>query len=99
MPDGTEAPSVDIEPLVDNNELEAEVCKDFLKSDAGRLAKIENAAGYRNVLLHMKRHMDIQQAMMAMQPQQQNTDAGNKPAIAQGTPDEHVNSEPGYAVS
>lgn len=74
-----EMPSVDIEPMVDNNHFEAEVCKRWLKSDAGRLAKTENAGGYKNVLLHMMRHVEIQKALAALngqgpmpsQPQQQ----------------------------
>lgn len=69
MNPGEEMPSVDIEPLVDNNALEAEICKRWLKSDAGRLTKVENPNGYKNVLLHMKRHMDIQQALAAMNQQ------------------------------
>ena len=41
-------------------------------SAAGRLCKQENPEGYTNVLLHMKRHIDVFQAMNAMQaaPQQ-----------------------------
>lgn len=67
---GEEMPSVDIEPMVDNNPFEAEICKIFLKSDEGRLAKIENPAGYKNVLLHMMRHVNITKMMQAIeQPQ------------------------------
>lgn len=70
---GQQAPSVDVDPNVDNNSIEADICRRWAVSDAGRLAKIENQAGYTNVLLHMKRHIDLQQAMSGMQqgpPQQ-----------------------------
>lgn len=69
-PDGQMAPSVDIDPNVDNNAIQADICKRWAVSDAGRLAKMENPQGYTNVLLHMKRHIDVQQAMMTMQAAQ-----------------------------
>ena len=59
-------PSVDIEPAVDNNELHADICRRWAVSEAGRLAKVENPAGYKNVLLHMQRHVTVIQAMQAM---------------------------------
>jgi len=70
MPDGEMMPAVDIDPNVDNNEIEADICRRWAVSDAGRLCKSENPQGYTNVLLHMKRHIDVQQAMMAMQTAQ-----------------------------
>lgn len=63
-----EAPSVDIDPLVDNHQIEADICKRWAVSDAGRLAKVENPNGYKNVLLHMKRHIDIMHAMAPQAP-------------------------------
>lgn len=63
---GQEMPSVDIEPDVDNNEVEADICRKWLVSDAGRLAKLEQSDGYRNVLLHLQRHRDVIQAMQKM---------------------------------
>lgn len=63
-----EFPSVEIDPDLDNHQIEAEVCRHWLVSDAGRLAKTENPAGYKNVLLHMRAHMMIiQQALMQQQ--------------------------------
>jgi len=62
-----ERPSVEIEPDVDNNPVQADICKAWLISDAGRLAKQENPAGYKNVLLHMKMHLEAE--MMKMQQQ------------------------------
>jgi hypothetical protein len=72
-----EVPSVDVDPTVDNNGIEADICRRWAVSDAGRLAKMENPNGYKNVLLHLKRHTDLMQAMQAMQgapmpPQQPN---------------------------
>ena len=59
------APSVDVEPLVDNHVVEATICREWLVSAAGRDAKINNPHGYMNVMLHMKRHMDLAQVAMA----------------------------------
>lgn len=61
-----EQPSVPIDVDVDNHQIEASICKSWLISSAGRLAKQENPNGYRNVLLHMKAHMqEIQKAIQA----------------------------------
>jgi hypothetical protein len=85
-----EAPSVDIEPLIDNNELHSDVCRKFLVSPAGRLAKYENPEGYKNVLLHMQRHVQVVQAMMAMNAA--NSQSGeNDPNAAENAETENVN--------
>jgi len=78
------APSVDVDPLVDNHGIEADICRRWAVSDAGRLAKIENPAGYQNVLLHMKRHLDLQMAQQNPQPPQQPQGGPqpNKPVMA-----------------
>lgn len=52
-------PSVEVDPDVDNHQIEAAICKSWLVSSAGRLAKKENKEGYQNVLLHMKAHLTI----------------------------------------
>jgi hypothetical protein len=54
-----EQPSVEVDPDVDNHQIEATICKSWLISSAGRLAKKENPDGYKNVLLHMKAHLAI----------------------------------------
>src|SRR5882672_632224 len=64
-----ELPSVEIDPDLDNHDIEAETCRTYLVSDAGRLLKLENPLGYKNVLLHMKMHM--QEIKMSMAPPQQ----------------------------
>lgn len=72
-----ELPSVEIDPDIDNHQVEAAICRTWLVSAAGRLAKQENPIGYKNVLLHMKQHMMIVQQQQiqaqAMAAQQQQT--------------------------
>lgn len=65
-PDGQMGPSVEIDPQVDNNALEADICRRWAVSDVGRQCKVDNPPGYQNVLLHMKHHSDAQMAMQAM---------------------------------
>jgi len=63
-----ETPSVEIDVDVDNHQIEASICKSWLVSAAGRLAKQENPNGYKNVLLHMKAHMiEVNKQMAAAQ--------------------------------
>lgn len=69
-PQPVETPSVEIDPIFDNQQIEFEICRKWIISEAGRQAKIDNEAGYRNVLLHGKMHYD-QMQMMAQQQQQQ----------------------------
>ena len=58
-----ETTSYPVELLLDNHAIEATVCKSWLISDTGRLAKIENEPGYKNVLLHLKEHIKAGQAL------------------------------------
>ena len=69
-------PSVEIDPLLDNHAIEAGICRNWLMSDSGRLAKTENPMGYQNVLLHLKQHMSIIAPPMNAMPQP-NGDAAN----------------------
>jgi hypothetical protein len=62
-------PSVQVDEILDNHQIEAQICRSFLISDVGRSTKLNNPTGYENILLHMKQHMQF--AMMAMQAQQQ----------------------------
>lgn len=63
-----EISSVEVDPDIDNHQIEFEICRSWLVSDAGRLAKVENQEGYKNVLLHAKEHLKfIQMAAMAEQ--------------------------------
>lgn len=64
-------PSVQVEPQLDNNQLEAEICRGWLVGPAGRLARTENPKGYMNVLLHMKMHLMAAMPPPMMNPQMQ----------------------------
>lgn len=68
-PEPMEEPSVPIDPDVDDHELEAKICRSWLVSLAGRTAKVEKPLGYKNVLLHMKKHVEIVQQMQMMAAQ------------------------------
>jgi hypothetical protein len=73
----TEIPSVEIEYELDNHEIESNICRSYLTSPAGRLLKTENPAGYQNVLLHMKAHLEaIKQKMMEEMQMQMMGQAG-----------------------
>ena len=76
LPDGSEGPSVEVDPVFDNNQIEFEIVRKWVTSEAGRQAKIDNPNGYRNVLLHGKMH---QQAMMPSPQQQTGQAPGAKP--------------------
>lgn len=63
-----EVPSVEIDPIFDNNEIEFEICRKWIVSEVGRQAKIDNPEGYKNVLLHGRMHYQmIQSAQMQNQ--------------------------------
>lgn len=66
-PMNPESPSVDIDPMMENHAIEFEICKKWAVSPAGQQAKMDNEAGYRNVLLHAKLHYQIMQQNMMMQ--------------------------------
>lgn len=57
QPQMQEFPTIEVEPDVDDHLIHATICREWMVSDAGRLCKIENPGGYRNVLLHLKQHM------------------------------------------
>lgn len=84
-PMNPEMPSIEVEPLFDNNEIEFEICRKWATSEAGRQAKTDNPNGYRNVLLHGKMHYmaNMEQQMME---QQQGQAPSEKPAENTETP-------------
>jgi len=64
-------PSVQVDPELDNHEVEADICRYWLTSEVGRQNKVDNPTGYMNVLLHLKEHMAIMtQRLMSMQQAQ-----------------------------
>jgi len=86
-PQMQELPSVEVDPDLDNHDVEADICRTYLISETGRLLKTENPNGYKNVLLHMKQHMEIiKQAMMeqqALAEQQQGASKGTNTPLAE----------------
>jgi len=70
-----ELPSIEPDEL-DDNAIEFETCKKWASSLAGQLAKIENPAGYKNVLLHAIAHKNAMQMEMIQQAQQQMISSG-----------------------
>jgi len=89
-----ELPSVEIDMIVDNHKIEADICRSWLISDAGRLAKIENPEGYKNVLLHMQQHVNALNEQMAMQQASQ-TMMNDNPNDKQKTPSPKGNAKKG----
>lgn len=70
-------PSVQAEPMVDNNMVHADICRRWLVGEAGRLAKIENEAGYRNVLLHLQQHVMAMMPPPQMAPDDSSAESGS----------------------
>lgn len=62
-----EMPSVEIDPDYDNHAVQSDVVRKWVISEAGRQAKTDNPAGYKNVLLHGKMHLMIMQQQMQQQ--------------------------------
>ena len=53
-PPPMEVPSIQLDPDIDNPALRFRITKNWLISEAGRQAKMDNEGGYRNVLLYAK---------------------------------------------
>jgi hypothetical protein len=95
VPPPQEQSSVPIDVDVDNHQIEAGICKSWLISSAGRLAKQENPDGYKNVLLHMKAH--LQQVQQGIQAQMLHSDQlalalGKNGKSTLGSPSDRVKS-------
>lgn len=77
-------PSIEPDYDVDNHPLAADIDRRWLVGTAGRLCKMENPAGYENVLLHMKMHKDMDmQKQMEMMMQQMQAQGGMMPPPGQ----------------
>jgi len=68
-PQPIEEPSVEVDPIMDNHAIEFEVCRKWAVSEEGQLAKIENQAGYKNVLLHAMMHKQLMMQQMITEAQ------------------------------
>ena len=53
--------------MVDNHQIEAEICRNWLVGEKGRQAKTDNPEGYKNILLHLQAHMMMLQQLQAPQ--------------------------------
>ena len=91
--------SIPIDPILDNSRVEAEICRNWLVGDEGRLAKVENLPGYTNVLLHFQEHtneLNRQAQVMQMtnaaaaESQQKQTGKDQKPSGAKGKGPEKI---------
>lgn len=60
-----EKPSIEPDFEVDNHKIEAEICRSWAVSTVGRSTKQSNPDGYKNVLLHMKSHIQYLQSLQA----------------------------------
>ena len=66
QPEEIEFPSVSVEEF-DDHQIELAICLKWINSATGQLAKKENQAGYKNVLLHAREHKKALDEMMAAQ--------------------------------
>jgi len=74
-----ETASVEVDPDFDNPDITFEIVRKWVISEAGRVAKIDNPEGYRNVLLYgrqLKFYL-TQQQMAEQQQQNQQGESGN----------------------
>ena len=87
-PQPNESPSVEIDYDLDNHQVESDICRSYLISATGRLLKSENPDGYKNVLLHMKAHLEaIRLKMMEEMQAQMGPAAGaGDPKLAEQPP-------------
>lgn len=66
QPAEIEFPSVAVDEF-DDHQVELAICIKWINSPAGQLAKQENPAGYKNVILHAREHKKVVDEMMAAQ--------------------------------
>jgi hypothetical protein len=76
-PEPMEMPSIEVEPDFDDHQIQYDICREWIIGEAGRQAKVENEAGYKNVLLHAKMHLQFVQ-MAQMQEQQAAQESGEE---------------------
>lgn len=80
-----EMPSIEVDQDYADPEIGFEIVRKWVRSEAGRQAKIDNEPGYRNVLLYGKMYQMLQQQRMMQQmmmqgpPQEKGATPGEKP--------------------
>lgn len=86
-----ELPSVEIDPIYDNHQVEFDTVRKWVVSEVGRQTKMENQEGYRNVLLHGQLHqMMLMQQMMQQTPQSTEQESVEEESEAPITGEEDV---------
>lgn len=88
QPEELEFPSVQVEEF-DDHQIELQICIKWINSVAGQLAKKENQAGYKNVILHAQEHKKVIDEMMAAQMA-----ASGEGAAPLGSPNEQDKEAP-----
>lgn len=66
------APSVPIQPIVDNHVVHISGCREWLNSPVGRAMKQMNPPAYENVILHLQAHDQYQKQVEAQAAMMQN---------------------------
>lgn len=94
MMPGQPTSSVPINPF-DDNMVHSDICKNWLASDSGRQCKVENQAGYANVLLHWQAHnTQVQQQQLQAMQQQEAINQSKVSAPKEGATAPDVKKEP-----
>lgn len=73
VPETQMQPTIDVDQIYDNHAIRFEIIRKWVISEEGRIAKIDNPPGYKNVLLHGQQHYQLmmeQQMQQAMQEAQ-----------------------------
>jgi hypothetical protein len=85
--------TVEVDQDVDDHNVEAEICKSWLRSEVGLDAKVNNPPGYMNVLAHLKEHLYYIRENLIVQQQQQ-MDAAAGPQDGENITDKGVSNGP-----
>lgn len=86
-PMGQEFPSIQPDQDLDNHQVEAEICRDWLMSETGRESKVKNPQGTKNIFLHFKMHVMFMRMMappMQQEPENPNTNQEKPKKTASG---------------
>jgi hypothetical protein len=70
-PDGS--PTVPVDTELDDHDIHGQTIRDWLISDAGLDARVNNPPGYNNVYVHFRAHLVMKQMQMAQQAEAENT--------------------------
>lgn len=93
-----EMPSVEVDPIYDNHDIEFATVRKWAISEVGRQAKEENPAGHRNVLLHGRMHQMAQQQQAMMMAQSQTGAPEEQPTEEEMQPEAPITGEGNVAT-